>query len=89
VTTVLTLLSGPTQALAAWVVRYKGNPQPFWAYLGYCFFIPFYCVFKSMIAIIAIYDHISGNTEWVVTKRAIKEEVPLVPAMAQEVDFNI
>jgi cellulose synthase/poly-beta-1,6-N-acetylglucosamine synthase-like glycosyltransferase len=77
VTTVLTLLSGPTQALAAWVVRYKGNPQPFWAYLGYCFFIPFYCVFKSMIAIIAIYDHISGNTEWVVTKRAMKEEVPL------------
>ena len=84
VTTVLTLLSGPTQAIAAWIVRYKGNPQPFWAYLGYCFFIPFYCVFKSMIAIIAIYDHLLGNTEWVVTKRNLKEESSLVTIAARD-----
>ncbi len=79
ITTVLTLMSGPTQAIAAWIVRHRENPQPSWAYLVYCVFIPFYCVFKSMIAIIAVYDHLLGNTEWVVTKRNVKDKTVLKP----------
>ncbi|MBD1825254.1 glycosyltransferase family 2 protein [Cyanobacteria bacterium FACHB-DQ100] len=68
--TLLTLASGPLQTLAAWLVRtdvIKHSAKDFWIY---CLFIPFYCVFKSVIAITAIYDHIVGNTEWIVTRRS-------------------
>lgn len=75
-TTVLTLLSGPFQTLVAWRVRNKAVKHPFRDFILYCLFIPFYCVFKNVIAIIAIYDHILGNTEWVVTKRGFREAMP-------------
>jgi hypothetical protein len=75
-TTVLTLLSGPLQTLAAWLVRTNVVHQPRKNYLLFCLFIPFYCVFKSVIAITAIYDHFSGNTEWVVTRRGLMEALP-------------
>lgn len=68
--TILTLASGPVQTLAAWIVRtddVRHSAKDFWIY---CAFIPFYCVFKSVIAITAIYDHIVGNDEWVVTRRS-------------------
>jgi cellulose synthase/poly-beta-1,6-N-acetylglucosamine synthase-like glycosyltransferase len=68
--TILTLASGPVQTLAAWLVRtddIRHSAKDFWIY---CAFIPFYCVFKSVIAITAIYDHIVGNDEWVVTRRS-------------------
>lgn len=68
--TALTLASGPVQTLAAWLVRtdeVKHSARDFWIY---CVFIPFYCVFKSVIAITAIYDHVVGNNEWVVTRRS-------------------
>ncbi|MEB3295485.1 MAG: glycosyltransferase family 2 protein [Synechococcales bacterium] len=74
-TTILTLLSGPIQTLAAWKFRSRLIEQSLQTYLAYCFFIPAYCVFKNMIAIIAIYDHLVGNTEWVVTKRGLQEAI--------------
>jgi cellulose synthase/poly-beta-1,6-N-acetylglucosamine synthase-like glycosyltransferase len=74
-TTLLTLLSGPVQTLAAWKLRSRLIEQTFLTYLAYCFFIPAYCVFKNMIAIIAIYDHLVGNTEWVVTKRGLQDAI--------------
>lgn len=74
--TILTLASGPLQTLAAWIVRtdaVKQSAKDFWIY---CLFIPFYCVFKSVIAITAIYDHIFGNNEWVVTRRSTEDALP-------------
>ena len=75
-TTVLTLLSGPCQTLVAWWVRNKVVENPLRDFILYCLFIPFYCVFKNVIAIIAVYDHLLGNTEWVVTRRGLREAVP-------------
>ena len=71
-TTALTLLSGPLQTLVAWYVRDRAVKYSPWSFGSYCFFIPFYCVLKNIIAIIAIYDHILGNTEWVVTGRGTR-----------------
>jgi cellulose synthase/poly-beta-1,6-N-acetylglucosamine synthase-like glycosyltransferase len=68
--TALTLASGPLQTLAAWLVRTDAVKQSGQDFFIYCLFIPFYCVFKSVIAITAIYDHIVGNTEWIVTRRS-------------------
>jgi cellulose synthase/poly-beta-1,6-N-acetylglucosamine synthase-like glycosyltransferase len=74
--TILTLASGPLQTLAAWFVRtdvVKQSARDFWIY---CLFIPFYCVFKSVIAITAIYDHMLGHKEWVVTGRGLMDSLP-------------
>jgi cellulose synthase/poly-beta-1,6-N-acetylglucosamine synthase-like glycosyltransferase len=77
-TTVLTLLSGPCQTLVAWYIRSRQVKYSAFSFLVYCLFIPFYCVLKNIIGIIAIYDHILGNTEWVVTGRGLREAVPQV-----------
>jgi cellulose synthase/poly-beta-1,6-N-acetylglucosamine synthase-like glycosyltransferase len=79
-TTALTLMSGPIQTLVAWRVRNKMVKHPIQDFVLYCLFIPFYCVFKNVIAIIAIYDHILGNTEWVVTKRGFRESIAAAPS---------
>jgi Glycosyl transferase family group 2 len=76
-TTALTLLSGPFQTLVAWYVRDRRIKYASWSFIAYCGFIPLYCVFKNIIAIIAIYDHILGNTEWVVTGRGARNRDPL------------
>lgn len=86
-TTVMTLLSGPIQALAAWGVRSKMTKQSIFDYLGYCVAIPFYCIFKNVIAIIAIYDHFMGDREWVVTARG-RTANPPVPVAMPYVDVN-
>jgi cellulose synthase/poly-beta-1,6-N-acetylglucosamine synthase-like glycosyltransferase len=74
--TILTFVSGPIQALAAWIVRSDEVKQSAKDYLIYCAFIPFYCIFKSVIAITAIYDHLAGNAEWVVTGRGLMDSIP-------------
>jgi cellulose synthase/poly-beta-1,6-N-acetylglucosamine synthase-like glycosyltransferase len=76
-TTALTLASGPIQTMAAWGVRSRMTKQRFSDYLLYCICIPFYCIFKNVIAIIAIYDHVLGNNEWVVTSRGLRESMPV------------
>jgi cellulose synthase/poly-beta-1,6-N-acetylglucosamine synthase-like glycosyltransferase len=68
-TTGITLLSGPIQTLAAWSVRSRTMQQSSLDYFIYCLATPFYCVFKNVIAIIAIYDHLIGERAWVVTSR--------------------
>jgi cellulose synthase/poly-beta-1,6-N-acetylglucosamine synthase-like glycosyltransferase len=80
-TTTLTLLSGPCQTLAAWLVRSREVRHSVWDFLLYCLFIPFYCLFKNVIAIIAIYDHVLGNTEWVVTRRSLRDREEMAMPM--------
>jgi cellulose synthase/poly-beta-1,6-N-acetylglucosamine synthase-like glycosyltransferase len=74
-TTAMTLMSGPIQTLAAWGIRSRITKQRFSDYLLYCLCIPFYCIFKNVIAIIAIYDHVMGDNAWVVTSRGTKESI--------------
>jgi cellulose synthase/poly-beta-1,6-N-acetylglucosamine synthase-like glycosyltransferase len=82
-TTALTLISGPIQTLSAWVVRSRATKQSLLDYLFYCLVIPFYCIFKNVIAIIAIYDHFMGHNEWVVTGRGQNMQAsPEQPALA-------
>jgi cellulose synthase/poly-beta-1,6-N-acetylglucosamine synthase-like glycosyltransferase len=71
-TTALTLLSGPFQTLVAWYIRDRKIQYAPWSFVSYCLFIPLYCMLKNVVAIIAIYDHILGNTEWVVTGRGVR-----------------
>jgi cellulose synthase/poly-beta-1,6-N-acetylglucosamine synthase-like glycosyltransferase len=75
ITTAMTILSGPCQTMAAWIVRNRVVKQSVWDFVIYSFFIPFYCLFKNVIVVIAIYDHIIGNTEWVVTQRGLRDAV--------------
>lgn len=35
----------------------------------YCLAVPLYCLFKNFTVIAAIYDHLLGKTEWIVTRR--------------------
>lgn len=83
--TVLTLLSGPWQAMVAfrlrnWVVRYTLKD-----FIIYSLAIPFYCILKNVIAIIAIYDHLLGHTDWVVTRRGLRESPsPMVLSYAKQ-----
>lgn len=87
-TTGMTLLSGPIQALAAWGVRSRVTKQSAGDYLLYCLAIPFYCIFKNVIAIIAIYDHFTGDRAWVVTARGKQPSIPPValPSYAEMQD---
>jgi hypothetical protein len=66
------LLSGPFQTLVAWYIRDRKIQYAPWSFVSYCLFIPLYCMLKNVVAIIAIYDHILGNTEWVVTGRGVR-----------------
>ncbi len=75
-TTLLTLLSGPCQALAGMRVQNSVVRYPLADFLLYCLLIPFYCILKNIIAVIAIYDHLLGETEWVVTNRGLREAPP-------------
>jgi cellulose synthase/poly-beta-1,6-N-acetylglucosamine synthase-like glycosyltransferase len=84
-TTAITLISGPIQTLAAWGVRSRTTKQRFTDYLLYCLCIPFYCIFKNVIAIIAIYDHVMGYNEWVVTSRGRQEIAPVASLSYAEV----
>ena len=72
-TALLTLASGPFQTLVAMknaTVRY-----PLLYSIGYAFIVFFYAILKNMISIVAIYDHLLGRTDWVVTRREITEKI--------------
>lgn len=68
-TTLLTLLSGVYQTLVAMRVNPPVIRLSFIHWTLYCLAVPFYCAFKNIIAIAAIYDHLLGKSEWVVTRR--------------------
>ncbi len=88
-TTGMTLMSGPIQALAAWGVRSRVTKQGLADYLIYCIAIPFYCIFKNVIAIIAIYDHFMGDREWVVTARGASGSIAPVALPGYGVEMEI
>ena len=48
---------------------------PFRYAIVYSFLVFFYVMIKHVIWILAFYDHLHGNSDWVVTRRAISEEI--------------
>ncbi|MEM9977093.1 MAG: glycosyltransferase family 2 protein [Cyanobacteria bacterium P01_D01_bin.2] len=43
---------------------------PKYYFLQYALVVPVYALLKNMIAVVALYDHLHGKTDWVVTPRA-------------------
>ncbi len=64
---VVTLASGPIQTLVAVKNSYR-RPSIFET-LAYAVGVFFYAIVRNMISIVAIYDHLMGRTDWVVTRR--------------------
>jgi cellulose synthase/poly-beta-1,6-N-acetylglucosamine synthase-like glycosyltransferase len=79
--TALTLLSGPYQALVAMRVNHNVIRYPLINFLLYCLATPVYCIFKNIIAIVATYDYVLGEKEWIVTRRGLRSSpAPIVYA---------
>ncbi|MBW4550095.1 MAG: glycosyltransferase [Aphanocapsa sp. GSE-SYN-MK-11-07L] len=67
--TVLTFLSSPYQALIAMGMTRNAIRYPLINFLLYIVATPVYCTFKNIIAVIATYDYLLGEKEWIVTRR--------------------
>ncbi|MEM8805333.1 MAG: glycosyltransferase family 2 protein [Cyanobacteria bacterium P01_G01_bin.38] len=48
---------------------------PGYYFLQYALLTPFYSLLKNMTAVVALYDHLHGKTDWVVTPRDVKSSV--------------
>jgi cellulose synthase/poly-beta-1,6-N-acetylglucosamine synthase-like glycosyltransferase len=67
ITTLITLLSGCYQTLITF--KLSGSRYPRNYFISYIVLLPFYTMLKNMIAIVAIYDYLRGQSDWVVTPR--------------------
>ena len=69
----VTFASGPLQVVVASKNAVTGFPRRY--ALGYSFFVFFYVMLKNMIWVIALYDHLTRNTDWIVTRRELSESM--------------
>jgi cellulose synthase/poly-beta-1,6-N-acetylglucosamine synthase-like glycosyltransferase len=83
--TVLTFLSSPYQAFIAMRVNRNAIRYPWINFILYCVATPVYCTFKNIIAIIATYDYLLGEKEWIVTRRGLRSS-PASIAYAKQVN---
>jgi cellulose synthase/poly-beta-1,6-N-acetylglucosamine synthase-like glycosyltransferase len=72
-TALVTLASGPLQVVVATKNAVTGFPRRY--AVGYSFFVFFYVMLKNMIWVIALYDHLTRNTDWIVTRRALSDDM--------------
>ncbi|MBE9067683.1 glycosyltransferase [Leptolyngbya cf. ectocarpi LEGE 11479] len=72
--TVVTFLSSVYKLVVTAKVGHRHYPAYY--FIQYALLTPFYSLFKNMIAVVALYDHLHGKTDWVVTPRDV------VPAVA-------
>jgi cellulose synthase/poly-beta-1,6-N-acetylglucosamine synthase-like glycosyltransferase len=75
ISAVVTLLSGPYQTAVAArnaVTGFRARDA-----LGYALFVLPYVMLKHMVWVVALYDHLLRNTDWVVTRRQISEDLRL------------
>lgn len=71
--TAITFLSSIYKLLVTAKVGYRHYPGYY--FVQYALLTPFYSLFKNLIAVVALYDHLHGKTDWVVTPR---EATPVV-----------
>ena len=71
--TVITFLSSVYKLLVTAKVGYRHYPGYY--FIQYVLLTPFYSLLKNMIAVVALYDHLHGKTEWVVTPREMTSAV--------------
>ncbi|MEM8614190.1 MAG: glycosyltransferase family 2 protein [Cyanobacteria bacterium P01_H01_bin.105] len=76
--TVVTFLSSVYKLLVTAKVGYGHYPGHY--FLQYALLTPFYSLLKNMIAVVALYDHLHGKAEWVVTPRQVTPSVVLEKA---------
>lgn len=70
---IVTLLSGPYQTLSAAKNSQAHFPRHY--IVTYACSVFFYVMVKNVISLVALYDHFTGQSEWVVTRRALSEEL--------------
>ena len=68
VATGVTFLSSIYKLLVTAKVGYRHYPKHY--FLQYALLTPLYSLLKNTIAVVALYDHLHGKTDWVVTPRA-------------------
>ncbi len=73
VSAVITLFSGPFQTVVAMRNAYVHYPLGY--SIIYAILVFFYAILKNMISIVALYDHLLGRTDWVVTRRRMSEKL--------------
>lgn len=69
-TTIITLLSGAYQTLITMQLVYQKYPLRY--FIQYALITFFYTTLKHMISLVALYDHLKGQTDWVITPRKKK-----------------
>jgi cellulose synthase/poly-beta-1,6-N-acetylglucosamine synthase-like glycosyltransferase len=77
-TAIVTFVSGPYQTGVAAKIAYSRHHALRW--FGYAFFVFFFTLFKAMISLVAMYDHLLGRADWVVTRRSMTEQSRKVEA---------
>ena len=71
-TAIVTFASGPCQTAVAAKNAFTRQHRLRW--IGYAVLVFFFSLFKAMISLVAIYDHMLGRADWVVTRRSMTEE---------------
>ncbi|HXV36946.1 MAG TPA: glycosyltransferase family 2 protein, partial [Myxococcota bacterium] len=69
---IITLASGPYQTAVAAKNAYARHHQLRW--IVYALLVFFFALFKAMISLVAIYDHMLGRADWVVTRRSMTQQ---------------
>ncbi len=71
-TAIVTFASGPYQTMIAAKNAFARHSYLRWAM--YAVLVFFFTLFKAMISLVAIYDHMLGRADWVVTRRSMTEQ---------------
>jgi cellulose synthase/poly-beta-1,6-N-acetylglucosamine synthase-like glycosyltransferase len=71
-TAIVTFASGPYQTAVAAKIAFERHHFLRWAVYAFCVF--FFTLFKAMISLVAMYDHLLGRADWVVTRRSMTEQ---------------
>jgi hypothetical protein len=71
-TAIVTFVSGPYQTAVAAKIAFARHHYLRWVVYAFCVF--FFTLFKAMISLVAMYDHLLGRADWVVTRRSMTEQ---------------
>ena len=77
-TAIITFASGPYQTAVAAKNAFARHHYLRW--ISYAGFVFFFTLFKAMISLVAMYDHMLGRADWVVTRRSMTEHSQKIEA---------